>query len=333
VRLLVAAVIAVCATHVAFADPPKPWAAGVSAENQKQALALYDAGNKLFADDNYKDALDQYKAALAFWDHPAIHYNAAVCEFNLGRDVRAYDDVLAAMKFGADAIGASHFKQAQTYEDTLEKRVAELQVRCNLADCDIHLDGAAVVTGATQRVTAGEHEVVATKPRFETKTTNVKAPPIALAPGKPTVLVVELHLLPAERTLVRRWSTWKPWALVAGGAAAGIAGGLLAWHGLSDRDAYDAYYARECTMQACFPSPSRVPPGCTNCSVVPASRQDLLRNGRLEYYAGGGAVIAGVAAIAIGVVMVRGNEPHYESLQVAPVVGADRIGAAISARW
>src|SRR5690606_31593180 len=54
---------------------PKPWAAGVSAEDQAKALELYRQGNELFEQARYLDALAKYEVALAAWDHPSIRYN------------------------------------------------------------------------------------------------------------------------------------------------------------------------------------------------------------------------------------------------------------------
>ena len=93
------------AAPAARAGDDKPWAAGVSAENQKAALDLYNDGAKAFGDADYKDALATYTRALALWDHPAIRYNIAVCLINLDRPVEALDNLEHAMRFGAAPLG------------------------------------------------------------------------------------------------------------------------------------------------------------------------------------------------------------------------------------
>jgi tetratricopeptide (TPR) repeat protein len=85
VRALVV-VCLLCATAVAAPDE-RPWAKGVSAADQKAALALYDEGNKFFEESEYKEALEKYEQALVHWQHPAIYFNAAVCLHHLDQDV------------------------------------------------------------------------------------------------------------------------------------------------------------------------------------------------------------------------------------------------------
>ncbi len=53
----VAIVLALVASAHADKLDDKPWAAGVSVANQKQALALYREGNAFFEQSQYKDAL------------------------------------------------------------------------------------------------------------------------------------------------------------------------------------------------------------------------------------------------------------------------------------
>jgi tetratricopeptide (TPR) repeat protein len=79
-------------SHAAVADD-KPWEAGVPAAKQDAALALYKEGNAFFAQDQFKEALEKYVQALQIWDHPAIRYNAAVCNINLDRPLDAYEDL------------------------------------------------------------------------------------------------------------------------------------------------------------------------------------------------------------------------------------------------
>src|SRR5262245_46605341 len=110
--LLVLAALGVLVLGAATAHAEdKPWAEGVSAENQKAALALYKEGNKFFEESQYKDALAKYEQALAAWDHPAIRYNAAICRINLDQPVEAYDDIVAALRFGEPPLGRDMFRE------------------------------------------------------------------------------------------------------------------------------------------------------------------------------------------------------------------------------
>ena len=74
------AAFTLCCLRIAHADHGKdpkeaPWAANVSKKHQKQAFQHFDAGNQLVAAGKYTDALVEYEAAIAKWDHPAIEFN------------------------------------------------------------------------------------------------------------------------------------------------------------------------------------------------------------------------------------------------------------------
>src|SRR3569623_1711109 len=102
-------------TRVVHADD-KPWAANVDDKSQKIALDLYNAANQLFEDGAYPKALELYEEALAKWDHPKIHFNAAVCLKKMDRLVDAYEQLLAAMKYGEAPYSKEVWAQAQALQ-------------------------------------------------------------------------------------------------------------------------------------------------------------------------------------------------------------------------
>src|SRR6478735_3576289 len=53
----------------------RPWAAGVTPEKQKRALAKFREGNIQLNDGLFPAAAKLYKEALKDWEHPAIYYN------------------------------------------------------------------------------------------------------------------------------------------------------------------------------------------------------------------------------------------------------------------
>jgi len=307
--------------HVARADDAKPWAAGVSAEQQKQALALYDKGNAFFSEDHYKEALEQYQLALQFWDHPAVHYNAAVCEINLDRPAEAYEDLTAAMKYGAEPIGADHFAQAKTYQKALVGQVADLEITCKEPDAELRLDGAPLSTGpitVVRHVRAGEHQLVATKPGFEPHTETIRVRPMNELGGKPNVFTIEMHELGASGRLVRRWPTWQPWAIAGGGAALAAIGGGLVWLAYSNKSDYESWVTAHCTAANNF---------CAG-SPVPSSSLD---HAKLENAMGIGALVIGGAALAVGATMIYLNQGHM--IAVAPNVGTEHAGLTLLGRF
>jgi tetratricopeptide (TPR) repeat protein len=315
VRWLIVAVVLVAST--VHADD-KPWAANVSAADQQQALGLYNDGNQLFEDGAYSKALEKYQAALAIWDHPKIHYNAAVCLINLDRTVEAYEELQRALKYGDAPFDAAMYKQAQTYQHLLSGKVAELELQLKQDGAEVSLDGKVVLSqpGTTSmHVLAGEpHKLVAEKQSYETQTKEIR-----LAPGEKTTLVIELHLLPSKGHLARRWAKWKPWAVLAGGGVVAIAGGALAVKGYYDIKAYDDEVGKLwASNMAAPPMPAK-------------SYVDQKSTGVTLSHIGVPAAIAGGAIAATGFVMILMNQPHL--VTIAPTIGKEQTGVSILGRF
>lgn len=309
-RLAVAIVLLAGTVH---ADD-RPWAAGVSADAQQRALAAYNEANQLFDDGAYGKALARYQAALAIWDHPKIHYNTAVCLMNLDRTVEAYEQLEAALKYGPAPFEPAMFKQAQLYEKLLSGKVASLELELTQDGAQVSLDGKVVLDkpGATSmHVLAGEpHQLVAAKPSYETQTRA-----ITLRPGETSTLVIELHLMPAARHVVRRWDRWKPWAVLATGGAIAIAGGVLALDGHSKIGSYDDAVNQMWTADMTHPPmPSQ--------SIV-----DGKNTGVTETRIGIPALAVGGALAVAGVVMVLANSPRV--VTVAPALGKEQTGVTL----
>src|SRR5690349_13378475 len=201
-------VVIALACGVAHADE-KPWATNVPADKQHDALDLYQKGNAYFELAQYKEALAEYERALVLWDHPGIRYNAAVCLINLDRPVEAYENLLAALRFGDAPLGADLYKQGISYKKLLANQVAELEVQSADTGAAISLDGKPLFDApgsATRHVTTkDQHQLVAQKRGYETETRVIQ-----LRPGPKTTLVIKLNLL-STRKLVRRFTWWKPW--------------------------------------------------------------------------------------------------------------------------
>jgi tetratricopeptide (TPR) repeat protein len=315
VRWLILAVV--LATGTVHADD-KPWAANVSAQQQHDALDLYNAGNQLFDDGAYGKALEKYQAALAIWDHPKIHYNAAVCLINLDRTVEAYEQLQQALRYGAAPFDAAMYQQAQTYDHLLSGKVAELELQLTQDGAEVSLDGKVVLaepgTKSLHVLASEPHKLVAEKQSYETQTKEIR-----LAPREKTTLVIELHLLPPKGHLVRRWAKWKPWAVLAGGGVVAIAGGALALEGYHDIKAYDDEVAR------LWNADMTAPP-------MPAkSFVDQKTSGVTLGHIGVPMAIAGGALAAAGFVMIVMNQPHV--VTVAPAIGKEQTGISIVGRF
>ncbi|MDB4956155.1 MAG: hypothetical protein JWO36_3724, partial [Myxococcales bacterium] len=105
-------------TRVHAEDVP-PWAAGVSDAHKKSAKTLLDSGNVLFLGHDYVAALEQYKQAVAAWDHPAIRFNIVRCLIQLDRSLDAFDNLQLALKYGAAPLEAAVYNEALAYQKLL----------------------------------------------------------------------------------------------------------------------------------------------------------------------------------------------------------------------
>jgi tetratricopeptide (TPR) repeat protein len=328
-RVAAAAALLVLACGVAYAPPAladdKPWAAGVSADDQAKALELYRQGNELFEQARYLEALAKYEVALRAWDHPSIRYNAAVCLINLGRADEAYENLTAALRFGGEPLSAELQRQAATYEKLLVGQLAELEVRCTEPEAKVMLDGKPLLAcpgTESRRVRPGNHQLVGEKPGYATD-----ARAIELPAGKKTVIVLELKLLDAGGSpgrLERRWPRWMPWTVLAAGA---VIGGISIPLSLAARDdyrAWDAQFAALC------------PAGCDPSLLAPAQRatldaldSDRKRSATLAY----ASVAIGATAIAAGFTLVLLNQPRLVGATVQPEVSADRATVSLVGCW
>jgi hypothetical protein len=330
--LLVAGILAATSAELRAAGeepavaPERPWAKNVSQVRQDEALLLYEEANKLFEDSQHAAALAKYREALKVWDHPAIHYNAAVALIYLDQPLAAYENLEAALRFGTAPFNAETYQQALTYRKLLRGQLAELKVTCAEPGAEIALDGRPLFVGpgeATQRLLPGPHQLVARKPVFLTETRS-----LTLLPGKPaseTLRLQDIRTLPTKT--VRRWPVWKPLAVVGAGvlvAAIGVPFSLLS---KSNFDVLDTW-----TRENCSNSGS----GCATGMVPPPSAIAARDRGRVDNVIALSLFSVGAAAAATGVVLAIMNQPHAVPADqapralVTPLVGPGAIGVSLA---
>jgi hypothetical protein len=306
------------ASSIAYAQPaePKPWAAGVSDAEQKAALELYEQGNADFQAARFAQAIARYKEALKHWDHPAIHFNMAVCFINLDSPLEAKEHLDRALAYGADPLGPDLYAQGITYKHSIDGQISHLKITCREPGTTITLDGTFLFTapGEIEKfVLPGKHQVVGTKPGFLTASETLD-----LLPARLTEHDVHLVALKAATQLERRWPSWQPWAVLAGGGGALAIGGLSLWFAKHEFNVYDAGVTTRC------------PSGCD--AEMAASLSDLRsvrHHGDIAQGVGFALLGVGGAAAIVGAVGVVLNQPHAVTerpVTVAPTAG----GASIS---
>jgi hypothetical protein len=306
------------------AAAPKPWSIGVSDDEQRVALALYDEGNVEFQAARFAQALAKYSEALKHWDHPAIHFNMTVCLINLDQPIEAKLHLERALQHGEEPLGPDMYAQGLTHRHSLDGQIARVKITCREPETTVTLDGGFLFTapGEVERlVLPGRHQIVGTKPGYATASDTIE-----LQPARVTQYEVHLVALKAPTKLVRPWVPWKPWAVLGGGVAT-LGFGALAYVAARHRfDDYDNGVA------------SRCPSGCDAAMV--AAMPDLGEMKHGGYVARDFAIVlfvAGGALVTTGIVGLVLNQPHavLERRAVTPAIVPTTGGATLflDAQW
>ena len=172
-RLAVAWFLVAAWSH-ARADAP--WANGVEDAQKQAATRLLDAGNVLFLERRYSDALAKYREAVASWDHPAIRFNIVRCLIQLERPVEAADNLALALRYGKAPLEEAVYTEAIAYQKLLAKQISEVEIRCSQEGVELTLDGQPLATcpaAVTRKLPPGRHQLVGTKPGLTTNATEL----------------------------------------------------------------------------------------------------------------------------------------------------------------
>lgn len=296
---------------------------------QRRAAALFAEGTALFKQWRFDEAEGKYREALAHWEHPIIHlYLSRALDKQL-RLVEAHATLQQAMRQAqsqAQGQAQSHERPLLSPEDvqvaeelqkSLESRLAQVEVHCEVPGAEVSLDGEPWFTapGRQRRmIGAGQHVLIARKPGYFPVTE-----PVSLIPGKQTRVV--LRMTADVVHVERRWQPWQPWAVAGTGVAMSIAGGLFSRQARNDHAAFERAVA-----------------GCEQaiCVQVPTRRRDIgERNdaiGTTALITGGAILAAGLAGVLINLPRFRRSEPTSREveLDLAPLVTGDTAG--VSAR-
>ena len=302
--------------------PPasRPWAEGVTPEQQTEAFRIFKEANALFAESQHAAALARYRDALKLWDHPAIRYNTAVALINLDQPLAADAELDSALRFGESALGSDTYKQALLYKKLLGGQLADLAVTCNEPGAQVMLDGQQLFVAPgdkSVRLLPGPHSLVARKAGYLTETRALMLPPGRRSDEK--VAMVSLASLPTRT--VRRWKPWKPWALFGAGVVVALVGVPLIVDAKHNFDSFDAEVARSC------------PNGCAP-GALPSTTLDARSRGSAENSAAIGMFAAGGAVAVAGSVLLILNTPHAERrLALAPSLAPGYTGLVATLRF
>jgi tetratricopeptide (TPR) repeat protein len=244
-RLLIALVLA-HASVAAAQGADSPWSRGVTDEQKKTAQGLLEQGNQLMLASKFKEAVPIYERALASWDHPAIRFNLVKALIGLDKVLDAAENLDKALAYGAAPLEDQVYNEALNYQRLLKNQIATIELRCDQAGVKLALDGKPALTcpGTRElRVLPGAHSIVGAGPSLVTEVRDV-----TLIGGTRTS---ESFALREPGEPVRRWATWKPWAVVAGGAAFTATGVVFNVLARNRRDDLHARAATQCSVRGC----------------------------------------------------------------------------------
>lgn len=306
--------------QVARARADDAWSVGVSAAHKASAQRLLEAGNALFLEKQYADALEKYRSAVGEWDHPAIRFNIVRCLIQLDRGVEAAENLAAALKYGAAPLEEAVYAEAIAYEKLLAKQVGDVEVHCTQRGVQVTFDGAPFATcpGAqVRRAAPGRHQLIGTRAGFLPKASEV----IVLGGARAKL---DIELIPLEQAghVVHRWPTWIPWVVLGGGLAVSAMGGVLELSATNQFNTYDDDVAKLC--------PNGCRPGDANLAGLTREHDRATRANRIAV----GVMAAGAAATITGAVLAylnRGRTVFPDAVEpiVAPAPGGAIGGVTV----
>lgn len=295
------------------------WETGVPQATREQANKLYAAGNELFLNKEYGQALEKYQAAVALWDHPLIRFNLVRTLINLDRPLEAAEALERAMRFGDDPFDAEKYQAALELQSLLRGRVGNIEAQCAQDGVSLLLDGKPwfdCPATKTQRVLAGEHSLVGEKKGFATKSQR-----IVVGGGTTAKTTIKLQSLDDAVVLEYPYPRWVPATI--GGLGFALALGGLAYYasGRSQMDEFENDFASQCAT------------GCEKALDLPEHRPLALErdSAKLKGTIGITMMITGGVAFVGGGggFLVDKPERVLPNVEVAPTNG----GASATVGW
>lgn len=276
----------------------RPWAEGVSQENQQKALKTFREGNTLLKDAVFAQAAIKYREALTYWDHPAIHYNLVLALLNLDRPTEVLVHLNKAMAYGPDPIDSEKYEQARNYKILTEKQLARLRVRCDLEGAVVSMDGQELFVGPGQYegfVRPGPHSIVAKREGYM----NSEVSP-SLIPGQLSAFDMVLITAKDATEYRRLWPNWRPWTVLGAGVVVAGVGAALHLKGRSDISDFDE--AVRLNSIDNVTGEAKTNTGARLTIDLENKRSNGLRNQKIAmalYGVGGAAVLSGAVLLYI----------------------------------
>jgi hypothetical protein len=294
----------------------RPWAKGISQDQQRAAVALFEAGNGLLKESIFLKAVENYRKALALWDHPGIHYNLALALLNLDQPIEVHEHLIAAMAYGPEPLENEKFEYARNYKTLVEKQLARVEITCDSPGAVVTMDGQKLFVAPGRyagMVRPGAHSILATREGYVPSDMSR-----TILPGETTKLDLKLYTNDDLIQYRRRWPAATPWLVVGSGLAVAAGSG---WMHMQARDNLGTF--------------DRGIVACGGCLLTPSLADTLNRGKTLQTAAIGGYALGG-AALVTGAVLVYLNQPEpyrvdpkdkqLEVVGISPVLSGETRG-------
>jgi hypothetical protein len=295
----------------------RPWAKGISQEQQQAAVALFEAGNSLLKESIFLKAVENYRKALALWDHPGIHYNLALALLNLDQPIEVHEHLVAAMAFGPEPLENEKFEYARNYKTLVEKQLARVELSCDTPGAVVTMNGQKLFVAPGRYsglVRPGAHSIIATREGYVPSDMSR-----TILPGETTKLELKLYTNEDLIQYRRRWSAATPWLVVGAGVAVAAGSGWMHTQARDNLGAFDQGIV-----------------SCGGCLLTPTLADTLNRGKTFQTAAIGGYAVGG-AALLTGAVLVYLNQPQpyrvdpkerqqMEVVSISPLLGGGTRG-------
>ncbi|HWN67154.1 MAG TPA: hypothetical protein VNM90_05915 [Haliangium sp.] len=272
-------ILGLAPSESASAQPPAPSQARQEVEpaTRRKAEALFAQGSILFQQWQFVHAEQKYREALTHWEHPAIYLYLGRALEKQGHLESAYETLQQALRDDSALLSREDEQVAEGLQASLESRLGQIEVHCAEAGAEVLLDGVPWFTAPGPRrkmIRPGQHVIIARKAGYF-QVTEVAT----LLPGKQTR--VEVRMGVDEIRVERRWQPWQPWAVVVGGAATSLLGGLFVRQAMDDYAAFERALAKGCSpARMMYSLPGEA--GC--CSTTTGSPGSSFDPGRVRCF-------------------------------------------------
>ncbi len=300
----------------------RPWAVGVSLEDQQAAEALFREGNSQMKAALFVKAADTYREALQHWSHPAIHFNRALALQTLNSPLELHENLEEALRYEGAPLDEAKRNRARQLKALVEQQVlTRLEVTCDVP-------GSSVKVGEELLCKAPASFVRWVLPGEVTFTTLKEGYPEhprrrTLRAGQTVTLDFKMYTEEELTRQTQRWAAWKPWAVMGAGVAIAAGGGFLYTQARANYRDFDA------TVQSCI-----------GCALEPEVAAKRARGIRMQNLASGAYAVSG-ATLVTGLVLLYANrgksqlltpDEHEQELNLSPVLG-EQTGVVMTLRY